>query len=155
MVLDIKRNIRKTCQKESNDPKNPQCRATFEIAEDYKSIKVTKNGNEEYVGFVVYDSALDENGQMKRNENGEIIGDEDRIIIFATEYGLIDMLGHRHWAGDATFDSCPELFYQLLTMHCSVGKDYVPRLFCLMPDKKGKPYDRLFEQWGAASSLRV
>ena len=92
---------------------------------------------------------------MKRNENGEIIGDEDRIIIFATEYGLIDMLGHRHWAGDATFDSCPELFYQLLTMHCSVGKNYVPRRFCLMPDKKGKPYDRLFEQWGAASSLRV
>ena len=42
-------------------------------------------------GFVVYDCALDENGQMKRNENGEIIGDEDRIIIFATEYGLIDM----------------------------------------------------------------
>ena len=116
---------------------------------------MTKNGNEEYVGFVVYDSALDENGQMKRNENGEIIGDEDRIIIFATEYGLIDMLGHRHWAENATFHSCPELFYQLLTIHCSVGKNYVPRLFCLMPDKKGKPYDRLFEQWGAASSLRV
>ena len=70
----------------------------------------TNIGNEEYVGFVVYDSALDENGQMKRNENGEIIGDEDRIIIFATEDGLIDMLGYRHWAGDATFDSCPELF---------------------------------------------
>ena len=72
---------------------------------------------------------------MRRNETGEIIGDEDRIIIFATVDGLIDMLGHRHWAGDATFDSCPGLFYQLLTMHCSVGKNYMPTLFCLMPDK--------------------
>ena len=87
---NIKRNIRKTRQKESNDPKNPQCRATFEIAEDFKSIKVTRNGNEEFVAFVVYDSALDENGQMKTDENGEIVGDPDRIIIF----------------------------YHLLTMHC-------------------------------------
>ena len=83
---------------------------------------------------------------MKTDENGEIVGDPDRIIIFATEDGLIDMLRFRHWAGDATFDSCPELWYQLLTMHCSVGKNYVPRLFCLMPDKKGKTYDRVFEQ---------
>ena len=85
----------------------------------------------------------------------KLLGMKTESSFFATEYGLIDMLGHRHWAGDATFDSCPELFYQLLTMHCSVGKNYVPRRFFLMPDKKGKPYDRLFEQLGAASSLRV
>ena len=39
---NIKRNIRKSRQKESNDPKNPQCRATFEIAVDNKSIKRPK-----------------------------------------------------------------------------------------------------------------
>ena len=102
---NMKRAIRKIRQVERNEPANPSIRDDFEISEDYRSIKVKRNGREEYIGFLAYDSAED--------ENGVIVGDPNRIIIYATEDGLKDMLLTKHWAGDAQFN-VPLIFYQML-----------------------------------------
>ena len=61
-------------------------------------LKVTNTGED----FVFYDSG---------------IGDEKRILIFATSSGIELLSNSDHWFCDGTFSSCPEIFYQLYTIH--------------------------------------
>ena len=44
---------------------------------------------------------------------------------------------------DATFDSCPQIFAQLLGIHAFIHKSYLPRCWVLMPNRLEKTYDRV------------
>ena len=69
-------------------PEEPsyQERNTFEIDEDFTTLKVKTANGEEHVNFCVYDS-------VKEGEKGE------RFVIFASLEGIEDMRGSKNWAG--------------------------------------------------------
>ncbi|KAG7159283.1 hypothetical protein Hamer_G026698, partial [Homarus americanus] len=69
--------------------------------------------------------------------------DLNRLLVFATDKGLDDLVHVKHWASDGTFKCCPNIFYQLYTLHVQVGKFSVPRLFALLPNKTQETYTRL------------
>ena len=46
---------------------------------------------------------------------------------------------------DGTFSVNPTIFVQLYTIHIKVYDEYVPQLWCLLPDKQGSTYVRLFQ----------
>ena len=57
----------------------------------YSHIKVRISDTEEEVtAFLAYDSAVDENGVM--------VGDKERFLIFCTNDGLKDLLIFKKWA---------------------------------------------------------
>lgn len=44
---------------------------------------------------------------------------------------------------DGTFSSNPDIFCQLYTIHIKVNDEFLPQLWCLLPDKQGITYTRL------------
>lgn len=47
---------------------------------------------------------------------------------------------------DGTFTSNPEIFAQLYTLHIKIVDEFVPQLWCLLPDKQAATYTRLFRK---------
>jgi hypothetical protein len=46
---------------------------------------------------------------------------------------------------DGTFSSSPAIFAQLYIIHVRINNEYFPQLWCLLPDKDGATYIRLFQ----------
>ena len=88
-----------------NAPKNPEKKTGFKIPEEY----------EKY---------LEEH--FLRVDTGE--DDPERILIFATDQGLMDLKTYRHWSSDGTFKSAPKIFYQIFMIHVHInGTQCAPR----------------------------
>ena len=51
-----------------------------------------------------------------------------------------------HWYADGTFKVCPEIFFQLYTMHGQRDRRTFPCVFPLLPNKNKTSYSRLFKQ---------
>ena len=45
------------------------------------------------------------------------VGDNERILIFVTQQGIHFLSNNSHWFMDGTFKLCPEIFYQIYTIH--------------------------------------
>jgi hypothetical protein len=46
---------------------------------------------------------------------------------------------------DGTFSVTPNIFAQLYTIHIKLYDEFVPQMWCLLPDKQGATYVRLFQ----------
>ena len=68
------------------------------------------------------------------------IGDDGRILIFASDQGLELLSNSDHWFYDGTFKVCPEIFYQIYTIHALVNGRVLPYLFALLPNKNQHAY---------------
>ena len=44
------------------------------------------------------------------------------------------------WLGDGTFKQCPDMFYQLYTIHVTIGGYNPPCIYALLPNKTEKTY---------------
>ena len=121
LVSCLSRNIRKWHQINEVVPPLPVCRTGFIIPDEFRLLD---SGEE----FLQYDS-------------GEI--DESRLLIFATDQGLDDLMHATHLAGDGTFKCVPKIYFQLFTLRIQMGHFSVPRLFALLPDKTEDTYNRL------------
>ena len=76
---------------------------------------------EEFKDFLIYDSGT---------ENPE------RLLIFGQQTLLELLESTQHlWLADGTFKLCPEIFFQLFTIHTSI--------YALLPNKREKTYERL------------
>jgi hypothetical protein len=51
----------------------------------------------------------------------------------------------RVWWMDGTFSAQPHIFAQLYTIHVKIDNEFFPQLWCLLPDKQGATYTRLFQ----------
>jgi MULE transposase domain len=49
------------------------------------------------------------------------------------------------WWMDGTFSAQPSIFAQLYTIHVKVHDEFSPQIWCLLPDKQGTTYTRLFQ----------
>lgn len=72
------------------------------------------------------------------------VGDAERIFIFATQQGLRLLANYDHWFMDGTFKLCPEVFYQIYTIHAQVNDQILPCIFGLLPSKTEMIYNRFF-----------
>ncbi|XP_053202906.1 uncharacterized protein LOC128387687 [Panonychus citri] len=87
---------------------------------------------------------------MKVLPNGQnfLIADEgegDRILVFGSFKSFQRLAEADNIYMDGTFKSCPKLFYQIYTIHVMINKLMVPVIYCLLPDKRNRTYERLFE----------
>ena len=71
-------------------------------------------------------------------------GDNDKIIIFASERNLRQLAAAESLYVDGTFQICPRVFYQVFTIHSLVNGLHVPLAYCLLPDKRQETYERVF-----------
>ena len=74
------------------------------------------------------------------------IGDPERIFIFASDLGLQFLYGCDHWYADGTFKVCPEVFYQVYTVHVQQRRRNFPCVFGLLPNKTEATYTRFFRE---------
>ena len=75
-------------------------------------------------------------------EDGE--GD-DKIIIFSTSVNLRHLSKSKKIYVDGTFQTCPQLFYQIFTLHSMTYGKQFPFAYCLLPGKSRTIYLRAFE----------
>ena len=81
--------------------------------------------------FLIYDSC---------------VGDQERMFTFSSEIGLQLPRESKSWYGDGTFKVCPEIFYQLYTIHGERNGQIFSVVFCLLPDKTQGTYRRMLQQ---------
>ena len=85
---------------------------------------------EKYQGMVLYDSGHE---------------DPSRFLILGEQELLLKLEQANLWLGDGTFSVCPELFYQLYTIHCKIGINYPPCVYILLQDKRQNTYIRALQ----------
>ena len=74
------------------------------------------------------------------------VDDPERFFIFGSNRGL-QLLGQsQHWYADGTFKVCPQVFFQVYTIHAQINGQVLPCVFSLLPNKAERTYDRLFQE---------
>ena len=53
-------------------------------------------------------------------------GDENRILIFSTQEAIQLLATNDHWFMDGTFKLCPEIRYQIYTIHALINNQVFP-----------------------------
>lgn len=71
-------------------------------------------------------------------------GDDDKLLLFATDNSLTRLFSAHDVFVDGTFYTCPRLFCQLFTLHVEAYGKVLPMAFSLLPDKSQHTYQRLF-----------
>ena len=105
-----------------SEPKNPEKRTDFDIPEEY-----TRYLDEH---FLRVDTGSD---------------DPERILIFVTDRGLMDMKKYRHYCSDGTFKSRPKIFHQILMIHVCINETQAaPRYVFLFFNKIFIKYKPVF-----------
>ena len=123
-VSTIRRGIRKVRENQNVIP-NPQNRDEIPVLPlEYQQ---TASGEQ----FLIYDSG---------------VGDAERIFIFASESGLRLLSECDYWYGDGTFKVCPDLYFQLYTIHGQQNGNIYPCVFALLPNKTANTYVRFFQE---------
>ena len=123
-IENLKRNIRRARQ-DNDQPGNPIDRATIPVLPNQYT--QTTNGQR----FLLHDTG---------------VGDPNRIIMFSTNQALDCLNTSDHWFDDGTFKVCPEMFFQLYSVHALINKRVSPCVFVLLPHKTGITYQRFFNE---------
>ena len=114
--------IRYQRNKKDPTPPNPQDRTGFDIPDEFSTL--------EGGAFLQWDSGKD---------------DQKRILIFASDNGLHDLVLNKEWGADGTFSASPSIYFQLYTIHFIKDHRSFPRIFALLPSKDEDTYTRLFQ----------
>ena len=89
-------------------------------------------------------------GEWTQSLNGQQFllaqdGDHDKIVIFATAENLRVLAASDELYVDGTFHTCPQLFYQIFSIHAIRFRRQFPLAFCLLPNKAQETYQDVFE----------
>ena len=123
-INNLKRTIHS--QRKDNDlPPTPLRREDIPVLPE--RYQVTKAGEQ----FLIFDSG---------------VGDNERILIFATQQGIHFLSNNSHWFMDGTFKLCPEIFYQIYTILALNNNQVFPCVFALLPNKNEVTYNVLFRE---------
>ena len=117
---NMKRTIRN--QRGNDLPLNPVNRAG--IPDLPQEFQVTMNNER----FLLFDSG---------------VGDQNRIILFCTDRALDLLSRSNDWYADGTFRVCPEIFFQVYTIHARANERTIPCVFSLLPNKTEDTYRRM------------
>ena len=123
----IKRAVRRA--KRGQTPVEPDCIQDIPpLAEEF-----TTTGGEDNFRFLIYDN-YDE-GSPNNN----------RVLVFATEYSLKHLCKSDHWFMDGTFGTAPKQFQQIFVIHAA-DDDNLPLtcVYALLPRKSNETYKEVF-----------
>ena len=67
-----------------------------------------------------------------------------KLSFFATDDNIRVLVEAETVFVDSTFHTCPQLFYQILTLHAFKNGQQFPLAYCLLPDKSRDTYQRTF-----------
>ncbi|KFD50538.1 hypothetical protein M513_08606 [Trichuris suis] len=88
---------------------------------------------------------------LRKTLNGEqflvkdaVVG-EDRILLFTTTANIHKLSGAPMWLMDGTFRTTPNVFYQMYTIHATIGSRSFPLVYAMMSAESQALYTRLFE----------
>ena len=73
-------------------------------------------------------------------------GDDDRILIFASQDKLLALQNNNNWFMDGTFDSVPLIYTQIVTIHALVDGISIPCVYALLPNKMQATYIRMLRE---------
>ena len=73
-------------------------------------------------------------------------GDQDRILIFATDERLTLLENNTDWFIDGTFDAVPLIYTQLFTIHAKIQGKVIPCVYVLLPNKTQVSYTTTLRQ---------
>ena len=75
------------------------------------------------------------------------IGNENRMLIFASTNGINLLRASSSWACDGTFKTCPEIFYQFYSVHatCQTTGQVFPCVYALLINKRQNTYEKLLD----------
>ena len=118
-IASMTRNIRKVRSKQF--PKLPTSLADIDVQGRFR---ITVGGE----NWLLHDSGQD---------------DEDRVLIFAAPSALHKLGSSKHWFADGTFETCPNIFYQIYTIHAEIHGEIHPLLFALLPGKSEEIYVKM------------
>ena len=71
-------------------------------------------------------------------------GDDNRLMIFCSQQCLRLLADQNNWFCDGTFKVCPDIFYQVYTVHAEVNGRLLPCVYGLLPNKTQNTYRRFF-----------
>ena len=108
-INNLKRTIQSQ-QKDNDLPPTPLRREDIPVLPE--RYQVAKAGEQ----FLIFDSG---------------VGDNERILIF----GIRFLSNDSHWFMDGMFKLCPEIFYQIYTIHALNNNQVFPCVFALLPNK--------------------
>jgi len=68
----------------------------------------------------------------------------ERVLIFGERDLLLAMSRAEIWLADGTFKVCPQLFFQLYSIHFQIVEGFNPAgVYCLLPSKSRTVYDQM------------
>ena len=70
-------------------------------------------------------------------------GDEDRLVIFATDEGLQNLSKSNEWYMDGNFALSPKGFMQLYVIRVQINGIFVTAVYCLLTKKTQSTYERM------------
>lgn len=139
-VEHMRRTVRSQKRNEGDMPEPPNRNAIPELPMEYQQ---TCTGER----FLIYDSGID---------------DANRIFIFGTDHALHLLATSPDWFGDGTFKVCPQIFFQLYTLHAKIGNRVIPCIYALLPNKQEETYHNFFlkvreeiERFGGNSPVTI
>lgn len=122
---NVRRNIRRHRENDNDMPPVPASREVMPPLPDV--LQRTERGDR----FLLFDSG---------------VGDVNRMIIFATDNAISLLAENPHWFMDGTFKVCPEIFFQVYTVHCLLNNQTFPCVFALLPNKTEESYNRFLSE---------
>ena len=78
-------------------------------------------------------------------EDSTITQSGKRYLMFATNKNIEMLKEHPNWFVDGTFKSCPEIFYQIYTVHCLVQGSTFPCIYALLSNKRQDTYETFWK----------
>ena len=126
IIPHLKRTIRH--QRKENDV--PPLPPTREAIPDILPFRFQETDNHER--FLLFDSGANDGA--------------NRMIIYSSENGIERLRNSHHWFCDGTFKVCPDIFFQLYSVHARINGRILPSVYALLPNKTRLTYTRFFEE---------
>ena len=111
-INNLKRNLKR---KDNDLPPTPLRREDIPVLPE--RYQLTKAGEQ----FLIFDSG---------------VGDNERILIFATQQCIYYLSNKSHCFMDGAFKLCPEIFYQIYNIHALNNNQVFSCVFALLPDNQ-------------------
>ena len=90
-------------------------------------------------------------GEWTKTSSGDqfLIADDgygnDKLFIFGTDNNMKLLCESHKIHVDGTFQTCPNIFYQIFTIHAMKFGKMFPLIFAFLPNKTTQTYQRLFD----------
>ncbi|CAM4816314.1 unnamed protein product [Rotaria magnacalcarata] len=91
------------------------------------------------------DGHLPEKLRKTYHDEGFILHEDKKLIIFTKKTNLSTLKQNKHWFANGTFKVCPDDYYPLFTLHAMMTDAIIPLVYALLIGKSAEDYNLFFE----------